>query len=170
VPLNCLYLVCTRMALIFVEFSGGSAMTQNKAQELLDDLEKQFHGIQSKISKAKDSYLARHRKDYEKARARYQQTKKKLNEARKKVARDAAKFGKNGTNAARNQLKKTRAAAALLGEALAEAKDIMTTAQEKLDTAKPFEKKLAARTKALAAFEKDWERKQKAAEKAKAAR
>lgn len=163
-------IVCTGMALIYVELNRGSTMTQNKAQELFHELEEQFHGIQSKISKAKDSYLASHRKDYEKAQASYQRTRKKLEEARKKVARDATRFGKSGTNAARHQLKKTQAAAVLLGEALAEAKDIMTTAQEKLDTVKPFEKKLAARAKALAAFEKDWERKKKAAEKAKTAR
>ncbi len=90
-----------------------------------------------------------------------------MDEASKKVARDASKLGKSGSRAAQNQLKKTRAAAALLGEALGEARDIMATAQGKLSTAKPFEKKLAARAKALAAFEKDWGQKEKAAEKAK---
>ncbi len=90
-----------------------------------------------------------------------------MDDASKKVARDASRLGKSGTQAAQNQLKKTKAAAALLGESLGEAKDIMATAQGKLSTAKPFEKKLAARAKALAAFEKDWDQKQKAAEKAK---
>lgn len=145
-------------------------MAKNRAKELLEELEDQFHGIQSKMSKVKENYIAKHHKDYERAQTRYQRAKKKLDEARKRVARDAGKLGKSGTKAARNQLKKTRAAAVLLGEALVEAKDIMKTAQGKLNTAKPFEKKLVARAKALAAFEKDWEMKQIAAEKAKADR
>lgn len=143
-------------------------MSQNKAQELLEDLENQFHGIQSKILKAKNTYLANHHKDYEKAQLKYNRARKKLDEARKRVAKDAAKLGKSGTQATRNQLKKTRAAASLLGEALGEARNIMSTAQGKLNTAKPFEKKLAARAKALAAFEKEWEVRLKAEEKAKA--
>ena len=43
----------------------------------------------------------------------------------------------------------------------------MATAQDKLSSAKPFEKKLAARAKALAVFEKEWEKKQEAAERAR---
>jgi hypothetical protein len=46
----------------------------------------------------------------------------------------------------------------------------MSTAKEKLSSARPFEKKLAARAKALAVFEKEWDKKQKLAEKAKAKR
>ena len=38
----------------------------------------------------------------------------------------------------------------------------MTTSQSRLKVAKPFQKKLAARAKVLEAFEKDWEKKQKA--------
>lgn len=142
-------------------------MVQKKAREILEELEQQFHGIQSKISKAKESYLSNHREDYEKAQATYKSTKKKLDETRKKVAHDAARIGKSGSKAAQNQLKKTMAVATLLGDALGEARDIMTTAQEKLSSAKPFEKKLAARAKALAAFEKEWDAEQKAAEKKK---
>lgn len=142
-------------------------MSQNKAKELLEELEGQFHSIQSKIGKAKDSYLAKHHKEHQTAQLKYQRAKKKVDDASKKVARDASKLGKSGSQAAKNQLKKTRAAASLLGEALGEARDIMATAQGKLSTAKPFEKKLAARAKALAAFEKDWDQKEKAAEKAK---
>ena len=142
-------------------------MSQNKAKELLEDLEDQFHSIQAKIAKAKDSYLSRHHKEHQTAQLKYQRTKKKMDDARKKVARDATRLGKSGTQAAKNQLKKTKAAAVLLGESLGEARDIMSTTEGKLSTAKPFEKKLAARAKALAAFEKDWEMKQQAAEKAK---
>jgi hypothetical protein len=142
-------------------------MGQNKAKELLEELEDQFHSIQAKIAKAKDSYLNKHHKEHQTAQLKYTRAKKKVEDARKKVARDASKLGKSGTQAAQNQLKKTKAAAALLGESLGEARDIMATTEGKLSNAKPFEKKLAARAKALAAFEKDWEMKQKAADKAK---
>ena len=46
----------------------------------------------------------------------------------------------------------------------------MKTAQDKLNTAKPFQKKLAARAKALADFEREWSKKQRIAEKAKVER
>jgi len=145
-------------------------MARKSAQDLLEELEAQFHSVQTKMMKAKDSYLANHQKEYEKARESYQRQRKRLEQGSKKVAREAEKFRKSGTKAAQNQLKKARAAAIVLGEALSEAGGIMTTAQDKLNSARPFEKKLAARAKALLDFEKEWEKKEKAAEKAKTSR
>jgi hypothetical protein len=46
----------------------------------------------------------------------------------------------------------------------------MTTAEDKLHAAKPFDKKLAARAKVLARFEKDWDKKAKTEAAAKAKR
>lgn len=145
-------------------------MARKSAQELLEELEAQFHAAQKKMMDIKDSYLANHQKEYENARASYHSQRKKLEQASKKVAKEAAKFRKSGTKTAQNQLKKARAAAVILAEALSEASGIMTTAQDQLKSARPFEKKLAARARALAAFEKEWEKKQIAAEKAKAVR
>ncbi len=142
-------------------------MARKSAQDLLEELEAQFHGVQTKMMKARDSYLANHQKEYEQARASYQGQKKKLEQASSRVARDAEKFRKSGTKVAQNQLKKARAAAVVFAGALGEAGRIMTTAQDKLNSARPFEKKLAARARALAAFEKDWDKKQEAAETAK---
>ena len=58
----------------------------------------------------------------------------------------------------------------LLADSAVEAKQIMATAEGKLKTAKPFEKKLAARAKALEAFEKDWAKQEVAKEKQKVKR
>ena len=46
----------------------------------------------------------------------------------------------------------------------------MVTAQDKLHAAKPFDRKLAARAKVLAQFEKDWDKKMKAETAARAKR
>lgn len=145
-------------------------MARKSAQELLEELEAQFHAAQKKMMDIKDSYLANHQNEYENARASYHSQRKKLEQASSKVAKEAEKFRKSGTKTAQNQLKKARAAAVILAEALSEASGIMTTAQDQLKSARPFEKKLAARARALAAFEKEWEKKQIAAEKAKAVR
>ena len=142
-------------------------MARKSAQELLDDLEKQFHLVQGKINSATGSYLSNHQKDYNKAKSAYKNQKTKLETVTKRLTRDADKFRKSGTRVAQNQMKKTKAALAILVEALGEAKNIMTTAQDKLNAAKPFEKKLKARSKALLTFEKDWQKKQLDAEKAK---
>ncbi len=111
-----------------------------------------------------------HQKEYDRAKRSADIASKRLSWARKSTAAAAEKFSRTGSQAAQYQLKKARAAAVLLGEALVEAKEIMSTAKENLSSAKPFEKKLAARAKALAAFEKEWDKKQKLAEKAKAKR
>ncbi len=135
-------------------------MSENKGKLLLEELENQFHAIQTKILKARDDYLANHEKEYNKARSGYEKTRKRGAQARKKVAREAEKARKSGTVKAQNQLKKARAASVVLSGALAEAKNIMFTAEDKLKSAKPFDRKLSARAKTLAAFEKEWEKKQ----------
>ncbi|HJN52919.1 MAG: hypothetical protein QGI68_01430 [Pseudomonadales bacterium] len=145
-------------------------MVNKKARHLVEELESQFSSLQGKIGKAKDTYIANHQKDYDRARRSVEISRKRLNSARKSAAGAAEKFSRTGSLAAQYQLKKARAAAVLLGESLMEAKEIMSTAKEKLSSARPFEKKLAARAKALAVFEKEWDKKQKLAEKAKAKR
>ena len=145
-------------------------MIQKRARHLVEELESQFSSLQTRITMAKDSYIANHQKDYDRARKGVESTTTKLNNARKSAAGAAERFSRTGSEAAQNQMKKARAAAGLMGDALVEAKEIMSTAEENLKSAKPFEKKLAARAKALAAFEKEWDRKQALAEKAKAKR
>ena len=145
-------------------------MAQKQARHLVEELESQFTTLHKRIGKAKDSYIAKHHKEYNQAKKGVETARKRLGAARKSTAKAAERVSRTGSTAAQNQLKKTRAAAALLGDALMEAKVIMSTAQGKLNSAKPFEKKLTARAKALAAFEKEWDRKQKQTEKAKAKR
>ena len=145
-------------------------MAKKPAQDFLDQLEDQFLALQKKIMGSKDKYLASHQKEYDAACETYRKQKGKLESATKSVKKKAEAARKSGTKRAQNELKKARAASVVLGDALLEAGEIMKTAQDKLNTAKPFQKKLAARAKALADFEKDWEKKQKMAEKAKAAR
>jgi hypothetical protein len=142
-------------------------MTKESKNHMVEELESQFHSIHSKLVKAKDSYLSKHQKDYERARKTALKTRKKLDQARKKAAELAAQASKSGNRTAQNQLKKAKAAAVILGEAFREASEIMSTAEDKLKAVKPFEKKLTARAKALAAFEKEWQQKQLAAEKAR---
>ncbi|HAK52883.1 MAG TPA: hypothetical protein DCM54_13410 [Gammaproteobacteria bacterium] len=145
-------------------------MAKKSAQHLLDELEDQFVTVQKKIMNSKDKYVASHQKEYDRARDAYRKQKKKLEAGTKRVTKKAEAARKSSTKRAQNELKKARAAAVVLCDALLEAGEIMKTAQNSLSTAKPFQKKLAARAKALADFEKEWEKKQKAAEKAKADR
>lgn len=142
-------------------------MARKSARDLLDELEKQFHHVQDKMNKVTRGYLSDHQKEYKKARDTYRNQKGKLANATKKVSSDVERFRKSGTRVAQNQIKKARAVATVLGEALGEAREIMNTAQSKLNSAKPFDKKLKARARALAAFERDWEKKQKDAGKAR---
>ena len=142
-------------------------MPKRSAKDLLVELEEQFLNIQKKISNSKEKYLESHQKEYEYTRSAYRQKKKKLDAATKKMRENAETARKSGSNRAKNELKKAKAATVLLGNAILEAAEIMKTAQDKLNTAKPFQKKLAARAKALSDFEKNWEKKQRAAEKAK---
>lgn len=126
---------------------------------LAEELEKQFHVLQKKLTKARNSYLAVHRKEVAAARERMQGLQSQLAKARKKAAKAAVDARRSGTKSAKNQLKKARAASLLLADSLTEARDIMVTAQSRLHAAKPFDRKLAARARVLAQFEKDWERK-----------
>ena len=89
-------------------------MARKSTQDLLDELEEQFLSVQKRIMTSKDRYLANHEKDYEKARDAYHKEKKKLEAASKRVKKEAEAVRKSGTKTAQNQLKKARAAAALL--------------------------------------------------------
>lgn len=139
-----------------------------KFNHIVEELEAQFHSLHGKLVKAKDDYLKRHEKEVDAAKKKVEELKKKLAKASDQSAKAAEQAKKSGSKAAKNQWKKTKAAAALLADSLKEARQIMTTAEDKLASAKPFDKKLAARAKALEAFEKEWAKKMKAEEEAKA--
>lgn len=138
-------------------------MATTKAKShIVEVLEKDFHLIHDKIVKAKDNYVATHQKEVQQAKNAVKATQKKLDSARKQLARAAVAAKKSGTRSAENQLKKARAAASLIARSLGEAKDIMRDKEANLRAAKPFQLKLAARAKALEAFEKDWASKMQA--------
>ena len=137
-------------------------MASKQKLHLVEELENQFHVLHQKIVKSKDNYLAAHQKDFDKAARSVKVAQSKLGKAKQQVIKYTLAAKKSGSVKAHNELKKARAAAALLADSLHEAKTIMATSQSKLKVAKPFQKKLAARARALEAFEKDWEQKQKA--------
>lgn len=137
-------------------------MASKKQLHPVEEFETQFHVLHHKIVKSKDNYLAAHQKDFDKAARSVKSAQAKLGRAKKQVMKFALAAKKSGTKTAQNELKKAKAAAALLGDSLHEAKTILTTSHSKLKVAKPFQKKLAARAKVLEAFERDWEKKQKA--------
>lgn len=145
-------------------------MTQGKARHIIEELEDDFHSLQHKIGKARDSYVASHQKELNAAKKQLKVVQGKLASAKARAAKAAAQAKKSGSKTARNQLKKTRAASLLLGKSFGEARKIMVTAQDKLQAAKPFDRKLAARAKVLAQFEKDWDKKIKAEAAARAKR
>lgn len=126
---------------------------------IVEVLEKDFHLVHSKIIKAKDHYLATHQKEVKQAKKTVAAAQKKLDRARSQVVKAAAAAKKSGSNAAHNQLKKARAAASLMANSVGEARNIMRDKEANLRAAKPFERKLAARAKALLAFEKAWAKK-----------
>jgi hypothetical protein len=134
---------------------------ENSAVHTVKELEQQFHLIQRKLSKARGSYLASHQQEVNAARKNLLRVQVQMGKAREKVARATVDARHNGTSTAKNQLKKARAASLLLTTSLKEAKEIMVTAQSNLHEARPFDRKLAARAKVLAKFEKDWEKKMK---------
>lgn len=140
------------------------------AKHMVEELDYQFHSIQSRIAKARDNYVANHQKELAGARKKMKTVQAKLAQAKTKAAKAAVRAGKSSSKTAEDQLKKTRAASLLLGKSFQEAKNIMLTAESKLHAAKPFDRKLAARAKVLARFEKDWEKKLKAEATAKASR
>ena len=143
---------------------------QNKARHIVEDLEDDFHSIQNKIGRARDSYLASHHKELNAAKKQLKVIQSKLAKAKARTAKAAATAKKSSSKAASDQLKKSRAATLLLSESISEARQIMVTAQDKLRAAKPFDRKLSARAKVLAQFEKDWDKKMKAETAARAAR
>lgn len=143
---------------------------KSSAKHVVKELEDQFHVIQKKIAKARIEYVANHQKELATARKKLKAAQKKLAKARTTTARAAVKAKKSGTRSAKNQLKKARAASLLLADSLKETKEILVTAQSELHAAKPFDRKLAARAKVLAKFEKDWEKKMKQEAKARAVR
>lgn len=145
-------------------------MAGKSVSDVIAELESQFYSVQKKLVTAKDKYMASRKKDHQNAKKKVVSIRNRLDKARTKSTEVAVRAGKSGSTAARNQLNKTKAAATILGEALVEAKRIMVTAEDKLNTAKPFQKKLAARAKAIEAFEKEWEKKEKAEAAAKAKR
>jgi len=149
---------------------GTTKSANSETSHLVDELDRKFHLLQAKIGKARDTYLIKHKQEFNAARARVVSIQSKLLKARRKAAKAAVEAKKSGTKAAKNQLKKARAASLLLSDSLKEAKGIMVTAQSRLHAAKPFDRKLAARAKVLAKFEKDWDKKVKAETAARAQR
>lgn len=141
-----------------------------KKRHLMEELEEDFHALQRKMGKARDNYLAAHQKELDSAKKKFTSVKNKFVSAKSKAAKAASNAKKTSGEAASNQLKKTRAASLLLGKSFGEAKQIMSTAEDKLHAAKPFDKKLAARAKVLAKFEKEWDKKVKTDSAAKAKR
>ena len=133
--------------------------TKKAKPHIVEVFERDFHLIHHKMVKAKDHYVATHQKEVQQARKAVKATQKKLDSTRKQVARAAVAAKKSGTRSAENQLKKARAAASLIAKSLGEARDIMKDKEANLKAARPFHRKLAARAKALEAFEKDWARK-----------
>lgn len=142
----------------------------SSTRHLVEELEDQFQQVHEKLVKARQSYLDTYQDEVIEARERMQQIQAKLGKARKKVARAVVEARQSGTRSAKGQLKKARAASLLLADSLKEAKDIMVTAQSKLHAARPFDRKLAARAKVLAKFEKDWELKMQEQAAARATR
>lgn len=136
--------------------------TKKAKPHIVEVFERDFHLIHDKMVKAKDQYVASHQKEVQQAKQAVKSTQKKLDKARKQITRAAVAAKKSGTRSAENQLKKTRAAASLIAKSLGEAKDIMKDKEANLRAARPFHRKLAARAKALEAFEKDWARKMQA--------
>lgn len=153
-----------------IKSKKSTASAKKTAKHVVEELEDQFHSIQSKIGKARDNYVATHQKELAGARKKMKAVQAKLAQARTKAARAAVRARKSSSKTAEDQLKKARAASLLLGKSFQEAKNILLTAESKLHAAKPFDRKLAARAKLLAQFEKDWEKKLKAEAAAKAAR
>ena len=136
----------------------------------VEELEDQFHVLQNSIGKARDNYVSSHQKELATARKKVKAAQNKVAQTNAKAKKAALRAKKTGSQAAKDQLKKARAASLLLGRSLQETKEIMVTARGKLHSAKPFDRKLAARAKVLAQFEKDWERKIKAEAAARASR
>ena len=129
------------------------------AKHIVEELEGKFHAIQNKIGIARIDYIASHQKEIASVHKKMKTVQAKLTKARGKAARAAVKAKTSSSKATKDQLRKARAASLLLAESLREAREILVTAQSSLHAAKPFDRKLAARAKVLAQFEKDWQKK-----------
>ncbi|MFL0810494.1 MAG: hypothetical protein K6L76_08775 [Agarilytica sp.] len=145
-------------------------MSNKAIDHILEELEEQYHSIHDRIVKVKDDYVKSHAKDHANARKKVESAKKKLDAAKDRFTKASKNAKEKGTKTAHVQKEKAKAALAMVKEGFVEAKDIMLTAESKLNSAKPVEKKLAARAKALAAFEREWAKKEKEEEKKKAKR
>jgi len=143
---------------------------RDKSRHVVEELEDEFHSLQKKIGKARDSYVASHQKELNAAKKQLKTLQNKLAKAKSSAAKAAVRAKKSGSKTAHDQVKKARAASLLLGDSLGEAKQILVTAKDKLHAAKPFDRKLAARAKVLAQFEKDWDKKMQAEAAARAKR
>jgi uncharacterized phage infection (PIP) family protein YhgE len=123
-------------------------MATKTKKHLIEELEDQFHSIHHKISNAKEHYLASHHKEHERAKKAVKAAQKKLITAKNTLSKAALEAKKSSSKTAQNQFKKAKA--------------ILADTHANLQTAKPFQRKLAARAKALANFEKEWLKKEKA--------
>ena len=141
--------------------SENSVQNNFPKRHLVEELEEQFHALQKQLEKTRETYLTYHKNEVRLAREKMQHIQGKLAKARKKVAR-AAVAAKNSTdNTTRNQskLEKAQAASLVLADSLKEAREVMVTARSRLHIARSLDRRLAARTKVIAKFEKDWETK-----------
>ncbi len=140
----------------------ATAKKTRKAQRhLVEELEEQLEDLHKRIGKARANYLSSHEKEFAAARKKMKSLQARLGKAKTRASNAGARFKKTGSKTAGDQLKKARAASLLLRESLGEAKQILLTKQERLNAVKPFDRKLAARAKVLAKFEKDWDKKLK---------
>jgi uncharacterized coiled-coil protein SlyX len=133
----------------------------------VEELEVQFHNLQKKILEARDNYVENHQKEIKMLRKKTKQLREKFAKVSSQAAKATGRAKKTGTKVAKNQYKKIRAASLLLGNSLKETKQILVTAENNLQASKPFDRKLHARAKVLAQFEKDWDKKIKAEAKAR---
>ena len=135
-----------------------TALADESARHVAEELEQQFQALQKKLTKARRDYLSSHKAQVELARNELRVMQRKLVTARAQSARAAVKARKSDTATARNELKKARTVTRQLVEAVAKAREILLIAQSRLHAAKPFDRKLAARTRVLEKFEREWEK------------
>lgn len=141
---------------------GKTHKAKQSARHLVEELEDEFHSLQSRIGKARSNYVASHQKEIAATRKKIKSLQSQMSKAKKRITKAAVQARKSGTRTAESQLKKARAASLLIGNSLSEAKDILATKQDKLKAARPFDRKLAARAKVLEKFERDWDKKMQA--------
>ena len=131
----------------------------DSSSQNLEELEKQFHMLQRKVTKARKRFLPSHQLRVEQARDKSGSIQSELTKARARTARAASQARQADTAASQAQLKKARASQQALVESLAEVREVLLTAQRQLHAARLLDRKLAARAKALEKFEQQWEKK-----------